>query len=101
MSIKIEVDEDLKDILPGFMENRRNDLQTLKELLSAGNLDQIEKIGHKVAGSSGGYGFHELGHIARKIEMAAKDKNIDMISGLITDYEANILDVEVVFISME
>lgn len=95
---KVEVDEELKDILPGFMNNRQKDIQTLKDAVAANDLKTLEKVGHKVAGSSGGYGFDDLGHIAKSIEVAAKENDLEKANGLVQEFEKYVNEIEVVYV---
>lgn len=97
----IDIDEDLKDIVPGFLENRKKDITTLKSLYEEKNLPEIEKIGHKVSGSSGGYGFHDLGNIAKEIEKFAMDNKESEIGPLIQQFEEYVQNVQVNYVNMD
>jgi HPt (histidine-containing phosphotransfer) domain-containing protein len=97
----IEIDEDLEDIVPGFLENRKKDLIELQTFLKDKNLKEIEKIGHKVSGSSGGYGFHELGNIAKEMEKLAMEDQINGLESLISDFEKYITNVKVTYVNMD
>lgn len=67
---KVAVDKDLADVVPTYLEIRNKEIPELQALLAAGNLDEARKIGHKLAGSGGGYGFDRLSEIGRKLEAA-------------------------------
>ncbi len=95
---KVEVDEELKDILPSFLENRNKDILTLKEALANNDSSTLEKVGHKVSGSAGGYGFEELGVIAKDIELASKAGEMDKVKSLIDSFEVYVNEIEVVFV---
>ncbi len=97
----IEVDNELEEIVPNFLVNRGKDVIELKSLLDNKDIESIEKIGHKVAGSSGGYGFHELGKIAKEIELKAMAKEFDPLSELIKKFEAYVNNLEVKYIDMD
>lgn len=94
----IKVDGELREIVPGFLLKRDKDLCELTEALKRDDYAIIEKIGHRVSGSAGGYGFTELGNIARKIEKSVKDQNYTQLSGLIHEYSEHLKHVEVVFV---
>ncbi|MDT8287000.1 MAG: Hpt domain-containing protein, partial [Elusimicrobiales bacterium] len=49
----------------------REEAAGLKALLSAGSFEEIKRIGHKLAGSGGGYGLDRLSDIGRDIESHA------------------------------
>jgi HPt (histidine-containing phosphotransfer) domain-containing protein len=70
--IVVIVDEDLQDLIPGYMENRLKDIAAIQEYLAQGDYEAIRSIGHKMKGSGGGYGFDEITNIGRAMEEAAK-----------------------------
>ncbi len=46
--ITVYIDPGLEEIVPGFLENRRRDVQTLETALQENNLAQIQIIGHRM-----------------------------------------------------
>lgn len=97
----VTVDKDLEDIVPNFMKNRNKDIIELKALLAAEDYSSIEKIAHKVAGSSGGYGFDQLGKIAKEIELKAMSGETGPIPSLIENFQAYVENVQIEFVEME
>ncbi len=97
----VEIDDDLEDIVPGFLENRKNDVLELQNFYEKREFKEIERIGHKVSGSSGGYGFHQLGKIAKEIELSAGEENEEKVRKLITDFIDYVDNVEVKFIKVD
>lgn len=71
--IVVEVDEDLEELIPGYFENRRQDVAAILSALERNDFELIRSIGHKMKGSGGGYGFDRITEIGRDIEAAAKD----------------------------
>ncbi len=69
--IAVIIDPDLADLVPGFLDNRRRDVDKLKTLLEAGNFVDIRMIGHSMKGAGGGYGFDPITTIGAAIERAA------------------------------
>ena len=67
---RVVVDKELADIVPEYLEIRNKELSELQALLAAGSLDEAGKIGHKLSGSGGGYGFDRLSEIGRELEAA-------------------------------
>ena len=49
-AIPVHIDQDLEGIVPGFLENRRRDVQTLEAALQENNLAEIRTIGHRMKG---------------------------------------------------
>lgn len=79
----------IKSLLPDYLANRDKELIHLKELLIHGDLIEIKKIGHKLAGNAGSYGLAELGTIGANLEEVV---NIEEAHRLINEYE-NLLRV--------
>ncbi|MGV8058170.1 MAG: Hpt domain-containing protein [Smithellaceae bacterium] len=66
------VEEDLEELIPGYLENRRHDIVVISSALEHGDFELIRNTGHKMKGSGGGYGFDRITDIGRDIEEAAK-----------------------------
>lgn len=73
--IKIHVDEELKDLIPGFLENRRKDVAALRSALKDRDYETIRSLGHSMMGVGGGYGFDFVTEIGEAIELAAAEGN--------------------------
>ena len=69
--IAVTIDPDLAELVPGFLNNRRRDVDKLTALLKAGNFTDIRMIGHSMKGAGGGYGFDLITDIGAAIERAA------------------------------
>jgi HPt (histidine-containing phosphotransfer) domain-containing protein len=78
-AITIHINQDLEEIVPGFLENRRRDVQTLETALQENNLAQIHLIGHRMKGDGGGYGFDAISMIGAALEQAAAGEDRDAI----------------------
>lgn len=66
----VYVDEDLADLIPEFLENRRRDVEQIKRLVQEGKYEELVRVGHTMKGTGGGYGFTEISEIGRGIEEA-------------------------------
>ena len=95
--IVVKVDPDLKELIPGFMANRRKDVTTLRDALAKGNCAPMQSVGHSLKGVGGGYGFPEMSAIGTEIETAAKAGNLEALAGLVERYAVYLDRVEVVF----
>ncbi len=91
--IIVTIDEDLEDLIPGYMDNRRSDIKNIEAALLGNDLETIRIIGHSMRGSGGGYGFDPITDIGAAIEQAAKDANNEEIktqTKALADYIDNI-----------
>ena len=78
-ALTVHIDPGLEDIVPGFLENRRRDVQTLETALQQNNLAQIHIIGHRMKGDGGGYGFDAISVMGAALEEAAAREDRDAI----------------------
>jgi HPt (histidine-containing phosphotransfer) domain-containing protein len=70
-AITVHIDPGLEEIVPGFLENRRRDVQTLETALHQNDLKTIHIIGHRMKGDGGGYGFDAISMMGAALEQAA------------------------------
>ncbi len=95
--IVVHVDTEIEDLVPGFLENRHNDVKTLQEALTKGDYETIRILGHSMKGSGGGYGFDAISEIGRSLEDAAKAKNTEETRRLIDELLHYLERVEVIY----
>ncbi len=77
--IIVQVDPDLEDLIPGFLENRNSDVEKLRSALDDNDFENLRSIGHSIKGVGGGYGFDLMSELGADIEFAAKESNADEI----------------------
>jgi CheY-like chemotaxis protein/HPt (histidine-containing phosphotransfer) domain-containing protein len=73
--VLVYVDEDIADLVPEFLEGRREDVGKIKEMLQAQNFSVLYTLGHDMKGCGRSYGFEEISRIGKHIEAAAKEEN--------------------------
>jgi len=66
----VYVDEDLADLIPEFLENRRRDVEQITRWVQEGKYEELTRLGHTLKGTGGGYGFTEISAIGKDIEEA-------------------------------
>jgi hypothetical protein len=53
--IVVRADPDIADLIPGFLENRRRDVDKMREALTQGEYETIRVLGHSMKGAAGGH----------------------------------------------
>ncbi|GAB6271032.1 MAG TPA: Hpt domain-containing protein [Syntrophaceae bacterium] len=91
------VDEDLRDLIPGYLENRRKDIKDIHAALDRNDFEVIRALGHKMKGSGGGYGFDEITEIGRACEEAAKQSQAQEIREQVHRLQDYIDNVAIIF----
>lgn len=79
-----ELSEILRTLLPEYLSNRQSELLRLKKLSHDGDLIEIKKIGHKLAGNAGSYGLNKLGDIGARLEESV---TLDEVNSILVEYE--------------
>jgi histidine phosphotransfer protein HptB len=94
--IIIQIDPDLEELIPGFLENRSLDVEKLKSALKEYDFENLRSIGHSIKGVGGGYGFDLMSELGANIETAAKESDADVIRDNINrlDDYLNCIEVE-------
>ncbi len=93
----VKIDKDLEDLIPGYLENRRRDVISIREALKKNDLDTIRIVGHSMKGSGGGYGFDRITEIGKLIEESAKNMDKEGIIGHIDGLSRYLDHIEIVY----
>jgi two-component system sensor histidine kinase/response regulator len=67
----VRVDADLAELVPGFLENRRTDLDAIASALARADYENVRILGHNMKGSGAGYGFNRITELGASLEQAA------------------------------
>lgn len=94
----VYVDELLQELIPSFMENRRNEFVELEKFLSQKDYEALAKLGHKLIGTGYNYGFQKLGDLATDLEKAGKSKDEIGARRAIDGIRRHFQNIEVVFV---
>jgi len=96
--IVVNVDSDIEDLIPGFLENRQKDVKSIYDALEKEDYETIRILGHSMKGAGGGYGFDEITDIGRSIEESAEGKNQEEVEKWVVNL-SNYLDrIEIVYV---
>ncbi len=96
--IPVEIDRDLEEIIPNFLQNRVNDIAGLKTAVAAGEFEHIRIVGHTLKGIGGGYGFDLISDVGLVLEQAAKASDCITINKAINDLETYLELVDIIYV---
>ncbi len=68
---QVEIDKDLEDIIPMFMENKAEQIRELEHCITTKDLEGVRRTAHKLKGGFNMYGISLLGTICADLEQAA------------------------------
>jgi HPt (histidine-containing phosphotransfer) domain-containing protein len=95
--VTVYVDPDLAEIVPGFLENRRRDVQSLQTALQQDDLKTIRVLGHRMKGDGGGYGFETISAIGEALELAVVREDRSAIERQTSELNDFLTRLEVVY----
>nr|BFD58161.1 hypothetical protein CKG001_02680 [Bdellovibrio sp. CKG001]BFD61588.1 hypothetical protein BdHM001_02690 [Bdellovibrio sp. HM001] len=98
--VKVEIDADLQDLVPQFVENRKKDIESLSVLVEKNDLTAIAQMAHKIKGAAAGYGFVELSELAAQMEVAAKKNDSTPLPDLLKKMKIHFLNIDIHYVPM-
>ncbi|MBF0101200.1 MAG: response regulator [Desulfobacterales bacterium] len=98
---QVEVDADLEDLIPAFLNDKRVEIGKLPELLAKKDFNSVQKLGHKLKGGFNMYGFDHLGELSAAIEDAAKAKEINVIKNNMDMLDSCLKDIQIKYVQEE
>ncbi len=97
-AVQTAIDPDVVDLIPGYLENRRKDVESLRAALSGDlGVDTMASIGHKMKGTGQAYGLPRVTELGAAIELAGQDGRRDEIGELVDELESHLDEIEVQF----
>ena len=97
--IEVKIDPDLKKLIPGYLENRRVDFQTISRSLEKNDFAAIKNIGHNMKGSGMGYGFDTISAIGASLETSAQASDSKKIRESLFNLTDFLKRVKVVYVN--
>lgn len=73
--IRLAVEPALRELVPGFLANRRKDLEAIARALHSGNMEAIRVVGHNIRCFSRVYGFDDLTTLGEELQQAAAERS--------------------------
>lgn len=91
--IVVQVDPEIADLIPGYLEARQSDLAQLHQALGQEDWEVARRLGHTIKGTGGSYGFSRLTEVGGALEAAALEADAEAFVrhlGELEDYLARI-----------
>ncbi|MGE3724333.1 MAG: ATP-binding protein [Candidatus Sericytochromatia bacterium] len=88
-----DVDPDIAELMPQFIENRQKDVKELKQFLELQNFKELGRLGHSMKGSGTAYGFPRLTALGEKIQEAGHKAEKEKIYSFIVELESYLTQV--------
>ena len=96
-TILVHANPRFADLIPGFLQNRRQDIIDVLDALERGDFEVVENLAHGMKGAGGSYGFQAITDIGAALEQAAKTADTDMSREWVGELTRYLDCVEIVF----
>jgi HPt (histidine-containing phosphotransfer) domain-containing protein len=93
----VRIDPDLRDLVPVFIAHKREDVQAIVAAIGRADYEALSKLGHRIRGEGGSYGFEELTEIGALLEIAAKGRDLAAIHKSAEELTTYLDSVEIVY----
>lgn len=70
-----DVGPEVRMLVPGFLAARRREQLLMETCLAESDFEQIARLGHRLKGSGGSFGFPQLSSLGARLEHVAKDED--------------------------
>ena len=77
--MKVTVDSRLKELVPNFINRKKTELKEMIQMIQDQEFEKLRLMGRSLAWSAPGYGFIELGLMAKKLEQDATVRRGDLL----------------------
>lgn len=86
---RIIIDEDFQDIVPGYLERRHAELDTIGERVNQEDFSYLKRLSHDWHGTGESYGIPFISEIGEKMNLAANagdGKTVLALADRLRDY---------------
>ncbi len=90
------VDSELAELVDGYLENRRADIENLTGFIRDREADEIRRLGHNMKGSGKAYGFDLITAIGANLEQAGRNADFTEAEKLLDQLNAYLDEVEII-----
>ena len=83
-----DLDPAIRALLPNYIRRRESDVETIAQLISQEDFQEVGRLAHNMRGSGAAYGFPQITELGGLIEDAAKKKDLEALHKLATEFGA-------------
>lgn len=95
-TILVRANSKFADLMPGFLQNRRQDVIAMLDALERRDFQTVERLGHGMKGAGGSYGFQAITDIGGALEQAAISADTDASRKWVGELSSYLDRVEIV-----
>jgi len=86
-------EEEYRELVELFLETGKADFDQLKAALAEGNDETVSRKAHTLCGAAGNLGIMDVYETAKRIELAALDRQLDGVSNDMSAIEVQFAEI--------
>lgn len=94
------IDSEYQELIPGFMENKRKEVDSIRSLCVQKDFGKLAFMGHRIKGSAENYGFRYIADFGRLLEFYAGAEDLGAIEGMLNSLVAYLDTVEIQYVDL-
>jgi HPt (histidine-containing phosphotransfer) domain-containing protein len=95
---QIEIEADLQDLVPNFLEHKRSDIGFIRLAIDQRDFQAVSEIGHKMKGEGGSFGFDAVTVMGAALEQAALHQDVASLNHTLEELAEYLESIDVVYI---
>jgi CheY-like chemotaxis protein/HPt (histidine-containing phosphotransfer) domain-containing protein len=95
-TILVRANPKFADLVPGFLQNRRQDVIAMLAAIEQSDFQIVERLGHDMKGAGGSYGFQAITDIGGALEHAGESADFDASRKWVAELSRYLDRVEIV-----
>jgi hypothetical protein len=95
---EVNIPRELAEFIPGFLDERRKELDAVDAAFNSGDLDALRKLALKMVGYGITYGFARINELGAELQEAVERGDYDAVAAYILLYREYLDRVQVTFI---
>jgi HPt (histidine-containing phosphotransfer) domain-containing protein len=93
----VRPDPDLADLIPSFMQNRKNELEELQQARSRNDYEFVRRMSHTWKGICRPYGFIHLETLSKSLEEAGEREDAGDVGRIMDEMASYLENVRIVY----
>ncbi|MGE4504148.1 MAG: Hpt domain-containing protein [Desulfovibrionaceae bacterium] len=94
---RVSVAPEMREIMPRYLEIRARELGLIRTACTNGDATEVRLLGHRLKGSGGSYGLHELSRLGQELERAGAAGDLGRAALLIDELAAYLDNLEITY----
>lgn len=98
MDLTALVDRDIRDLIPGFLRNRAQEVRALRQAIADEDVRRLEHLACRMYGVGNPYGFRQVTTFGKQLRESCAAQDLDEAAEIVAQYEQYLSEVTVTYV---